>query len=529
MRLARAATGLTIEQLQEGVLSRAAAVQRRVEALAADQRFLPDLFEQAPGFFAVLRGPRHVFTVVNHAYERLVGRSGFAGMEVREVLPDLSDQGFFELLDQVYASGEPFLGNGVPVVFDQGGESVTRYVDFVYQPIRGADGAVEGIFVQGADVTDRQLALAAARESEERLRTIADLVPQFIWSALPDGRLDYFNQRWYDFTGLQPGESDGHDWVRVFHPDDRVQAKARWQHSLETGEPYTIEYRLRGADGEYRWVLGRAVPVLGDDGSIQRWMGTCTDIHELKLVRQALERSEEALRSADHQKDQFLATLAHELRNPLAPIAVAAQLLRQSSDHGIVERAAGIIARQAEHMRHLVEDLVDVSRVTRGLVTIHPEPTPVARIVAAAVEQTAPLAEQRGHRVEVVDSAAGLMVDADSVRLTQVLANLLSNAAKYTPPGGTIRVEIERQDTGVAVRVIDNGIGMDAALLPKVFDLFQQAEVTSERREGGLGIGLALALSMARMHGGTLRAHSDGPGLGSVFELLLPVSVPVPA
>jgi signal transduction histidine kinase len=256
-------------------------------------------------------------------------------------------------------------------------------------------------------------------------------------------------------------------------------------------------------------------------------MGTCTDIHELKLVREALERSEEALRAADSQKDQFLATLAHELRNPLAPISVAAQLLRHSPDPAIVERSAEIIARQAEHMRHLVEDLVDVSRVTRGLATIKLEPMPLARIVAAAVEQTGPLVDQRRHRLEVVDDAPGLVVQADFVRLTQVLANLLSNAAKYTPPGGEIRVEVEREDALALVRVSDNGIGMEASLLPKVFDLFAQAEVTPERREGGLGIGLALALSMARMHGGDLQACSAGPGLGSVFELRLPLCTQV--
>jgi len=504
-------------------LPNAAALHQRLDALSADHRFLTELLQQAPGFIAVLRGRRHVFTLVNESYERLVGRSGLTGLEVREALPDLVDQAFFDLLDRVYASGEPFVGTGVRVDFRRDGDSVTRFVDFVYQPIRAADGIVEGILVQGTDVTDRQLALAAARESEARLRAIADLVPQLIWSTLPDGSHDYFNQRWYDFTGLPRGASDGHEWASAFHPDDRDAARARWQHSLYTGAPYDIEYRLRAADGGYRWVLGRAMPVTDAEGRIQRWMGTCTDIHELKLVREALERSEEALRAADRQKDQFLATLAHELRNPLAPISVAAELLGHSPDRAVVERAAKIIARQAEHMRHLVEDLVDVSRVTRGLATIQLQPVPLARIVAAAVEQTGPLVEQRRHRLEVVDDAPGLVVEADFVRLTQVLSNLLSNAAKYTPPGGEIRVEIQREDADALVRVSDNGVGMDATLLPKVFDLFEQGQVTPERREGGLGIGLALALSMARMHGGSLQASSDGPGRGSVFELRLPI------
>jgi PAS domain S-box-containing protein len=391
VRLSRAMAGPTTAQLQEGVMARAAAVQQRVQALSAEHRFLTDLFEQAPGFVAVMRGPRHVYTLVNDAYERLAARSGFVGLEVREALPDLATQGFFELLDNVYATGEPYLGTGVPVVFGGAGEAVTRFVDFVYQPIRDASGAVEGIFVQGADVTDRHVAL-------------------------------------------------------------------------------------------------------------------------------------DALRAADRQKDQFLATLAHELRNPLSPISVAAELLRRSPDPATVARAAEIIARQAEHMRHLVEDLVDVSRVTRGLVTIDPHPVPLATIVAAAVEQTLPAVDQRGHRLEVDDAAPGLMVDADAVRLTQVVANLLGNAAKYTPPGGEIRVSIAREGGEAVLRVRDNGIGMDATLLPRVFELFAQAEVTPARRVGGLGIGLALALSMARMHGGSLHAESAGLGKGSLFELRLPMS-----
>ena len=389
VRLSRAATGLTIEQLQEGVLSRAAAVQQRVQALSAEHRFLTDLFEQAPGFIAVLRGPRHLFTLANQAYERVVGRSGFVGLEVREALPDLAEQGFFELLDEVYRSGEPYVGSGVPVVFGGPEGGVTRFVDFVYQPIRDASGAVEGIFVQGADVTERHMAL-------------------------------------------------------------------------------------------------------------------------------------DALRAADRQKDQFLATLAHELRNPLAPISMVAELLRRSPDPATVARAAEIVGRQAEHMRHLVEDLVDVSRVTRGLVRIDPRPVAVAEIVAAAVEQTTPTVQQRGHRLDVDDAAPGLEVDADVVRLTQVVANLLSNAAKYTPPGGRIALSIAQEGDEAVLRVRDNGIGMDAELLPRVFELFAQAEVTPARRVGGLGVGLALALSMARMHGGSLQAFSEGLGKGSMFELRLP-------
>lgn len=525
VRRAREATGVTAEQMTEGVLARAAVLQQDNLRLSARQAFLTDLFEQAPGFMAVLRGPEHVFELANAAYEQLVQRTGFIGRPVREALPEVSGQGFFELLDQVRESGRPFVGRSMPLTLYTDGVPRQAFVDFIYQPIQDASGSVEGIFVQGTDVTDRETAFAALREGEARFRTIANLVPQMIWSTQPDGFHDYFNQRWYDFTGMPEGSTDGHAWAGMFHPDDQERTWTLWRHSLATGAPYEIEYRLRDRTGEYRWVLGRALPVRDADGNIVRWMGTCTEIDEIKRMQEMLERSQGALRLADSQKDKFLAMLAHELRNPLAPIATAAQLLKMAPDRvDTVRQAAEIIERQSVHMRTLVEDLVDVSRVTRGLVALQARPVRVADVVRAAMEQTTPLVTRRGHRLDVVDHAPGLALTADPTRLTQILTNLLNNAAKYTPSEGIITVAIEAQDGDAVIRVRDTGIGMDAPLLERVFELFAQAETTPERHEGGLGIGLALARSLAQLHGGNLTASSPGPGCGSTFELRLPLA-----
>ncbi|GAB6196775.1 PAS domain-containing sensor histidine kinase [Lysobacter xanthus] len=526
LRAARDATGLTREQQEGAVLSRAAAVQRDNDRLSARLSFLDDLFDQAPGFMAVLRGPDLVFEIANDAYEALVGRYRFLGRPLREVLPEVVEQGFIQLLERVRETGRPFIGRGMPVVLDDGdGCRVTRFVDFVYQPVRGADGQVDAIFVQGSDVTEREAALAASRESEARFRTIADLVPQMIWSTRADGYHDYYNQRWYDFTGVPAGSTDGEAWAGMFHPDDQPGAWARWRHSLATGEPYAVEYRLRDRDGQYRWVLGRALPVREGDGPITRWMGTCTEIDDLKRVQQRLERTEIALREADRQKDRFLATLAHELRNPLAPIVTAVQLLRMAPDRiDTVRQATEVIDRQSHHMRLLVEDLMDVSRVTSGLAGLQRREVRLGDVVAAAIEQTQPLLQRHSHAFDHVDGVGELVLAADPVRLTQVLTNLLTNAAKYTPAGGTIRLASLVEDQVVVLRLTDNGVGMDAALLDRVFELFAQAETTPERHHGGLGIGLALARSLAQLHGGTLVASSPGPGCGSTFELRLPIA-----
>jgi len=524
VRRAREATGLTAEQMSEGVLSRAAAVQRDNVRLSARQAFLTDLFEQAPGFMAVLRGPDNVFDLANQAYERLIGRSGFIGMPLRDVLPELNDQGFFELLDQVRDTGNPFVGRGMPVKLRPGdGDDRTIFVDFIYQPIRDSHGHVEGIFVQGADVTGREAALSALRESEGRFRTIANLVPQMVWSARANGEVDYCNQRWYDFTGLPEGATRGHEWDVALHPDDRDRAWTLWRRSVATGEPYDIEYRLRFHTGEYRWVLGRALPIRDGAGQIARWMGTCTDIQDQKGVQEMLERSQEALRTADRQKDHFLAMLAHELRNPLAPIATAAQLLKMAPDSvPNVLQASEIIDRQAIHMGNLVEDLMDVSRVTRGLTVLKRRRVRLSAIVEAAIEQTMPLMTKRGHRFSLSDRTVDVELMADPSRLTQILSNLLNNAAKYTPPNGTVALEIESHGSEVVLRVRDNGIGIETALLSRVFELFAQAQTTPQRHEGGLGVGLALARSLTRLHGGTLSAFSAGLREGSTFELRLP-------
>jgi PAS domain S-box-containing protein len=405
-----------------------------------------------------------------------------------------------------------------------------RYVDFIYQPIVDDAGQVEAIFVQGADVTDRETLVAALRESEQRFRTIADMIPQMVWSTLPDGFHDYYNRQWYAFTGVPEGSTDGEGWNGMFHPDDQARAWARWRYSLETGEPYEIEYRLRHRSGEYRWTLGRAQPIRDANGAIVRWMGTCTEIHERKLVQQALERSERALRDADLRKDRFLATLAHELRNPLAPIGTAAQVLQlASNDPRRVREAGGIIDRQVRHLTHLVNDLLDVSRVTSGHAVLDVRQMDLRACVHAAVEQVAPLIERKQQDLRVTLPDAEVAMRGDAPRITQVLANLLVNAAKYTPPQGHIALSIGVEDGMACVEVADDGIGIDADLLSQVFELFAQGEPTPGREEGGLGIGLALVRSLVQLHGGTIEAHSDGPSRGARFRMCLPCDVTVPA
>jgi signal transduction histidine kinase len=243
------------------------------------------------------------------------------------------------------------------------------------------------------------------------------------------------------------------------------------------------------------------------------------------LQRKKTERdkAEEKLRLADQRKDEFLAMLAHELRNPLAPISAAAQLLKiVSHDETRIKQTSDIITRQVDHMTSLINDLLDVSRVTRGLVTLDKEPLDVKRIVSDAVEQAGPLIESRRHRLDLQLPAEPACVLGDHKRLVQVIANLLNNSAKYTPEGGNIVLHLEVQKDQVVLNVMDDGIGMAPELVLRVFDLFTQAERTSDRSQGGLGLGLALVKTLVGLHGGSVHAQSKGPGAGSIFTVRLP-------
>ena len=354
---------------------------------------LMTLFEQAPGILAVLRGPDHVFEITNQSYMQLIGHRGLIGKTAREALPEVADQGFFELLDQVYQSGQPFVGHAVPlrVQREANGPLEERFVDFVYQPIRGPKGDVEGIFVEGSDVTVRK-------------------------------------------------------------------------------------------------------------------------------------RVEDELRAANRQKDQFLAMLAHELRNPLAPITTAAQLLQRGTlDPQRARHASDIIVRQAEHMTDLVNDLLDVSRVTRGLAEIEKEDLDITSVVHGAVEQVRPLLDMKRHELKLELWQQPLHVSGDRTRLVQVVSNILNNAAKYTPSGGKIVLRVRSEGGEAVIAVCDNGQGIDPQVLPYIFDLFTQAERTPDRSQGGLGIGLALVKSLVALHGGRVAAYSEGANRGSEFVIRLPL------
>jgi PAS domain S-box-containing protein len=281
----------------------------------------------------------------------------------------------------------------------------------------------------------------------------------------------------------------------------------------------------RSADGAHTHVETTVSALRDGDGQTTGYLYVIRDITERILADRALAQTTAALQDADRRKDEFLATLAHELRNPLAPIRNALHLMALSPDAKAKESARNIIERQLAQLVHLVDDLMDVSRISQGKVELRIELTDVVAAVQDALETSQPMIHAGKHELRLVLPPPGtLMVEADATRLCQIIANLLNNAAKYTPDGGRIAVTAARQDGFAVITVEDSGVGIPVSLLPRVFDMFAQVDRSMERSQGGLGIGLALVRQLVEMHGGQVEADSKGPGAGSRFTVRLPVS-----
>jgi signal transduction histidine kinase/ActR/RegA family two-component response regulator len=499
-------------EAQQSLAAQSLAAQNRAES----QR-LRSMFQQAPGFMVIFQGPDHVFEFCNAAYLRLVGDRDLVGRSVRDALPEIEGQGFFELLDEVFATGQPFSANDVPLLVQRqaAGPPVRAYVDFVYQPIVDSEGTITGIFVEGFDATERRDAKLALETSQLRLKEGMDAARMVIWDwdiaadkiKFSDNAPMVLGSTWTDANAA---------WASIYRHDLQLHLGTR-DKAIAARTAYKQIVRFaRPDDGEVMWLQIYGNAMCGENGHPFAVRGVAIDVTERQ-------RAEEALREADRRKDEFLAMLAHELRNPLAPIGSAAQVLSISGhDEKRVRQSSQIIARQVDHMTSLINDMLDVSRVTSGLVNLDKQSLDIKQIVAESIEQTRPLIERRRHRLMVDACAEPVFVLGDGKRLVQIVTNLLQNAAKYTPEGGSIAIQVEQRGDEVVISVSDNGIGIDEQLLPHVFELFTQGKRSSDRSQGGLGLGLALVGSLVSLHGGRVVASSEGSGKGAIFTVAIP-------
>ncbi len=391
--------------------------------------------------------------------------------------------------------------------------------DYSLHFIRLADWVNAGLFMfLGVTISwlSEELHRARRNEVERQFHTLADSIAQLVWMARPDGYRFWFNQRWFEYSGATHEQVEGNAWQAFCDPAELPRVLKSWNDAVVKGEPWEDTYPLRRKDGQMRWHLGRAVPVRDERGDITCWFGTSTDIHD-RIT------SEQALKDADVRKNQFLATLAHELRNPLSPVSNALQLWPHVANDPVeMEHLRAVMLRQVQQLIRLIDDLMDMARIARDKIMLRRSPIDMGMVIAGAVETVQPLIDSLDHHLTVVTPDEPVFVHGDASRLTQVYSNILNNAAKYTPRGGVISITLEHECDHAVVRVRDNGSGIPKDQLDLIFDAFRQVDRTLNRSQGGLGIGLTLVKQLVELHGGTVVAHSAGPGHGSEFVVMLP-------
>jgi PAS domain S-box-containing protein len=356
----------------------------------------------------------------------------------------------------------------------------------------------------------------ALRESEARFRNLAEALPQMVFDLDAAGRDGYFNAQWHRYTGRAPADFGAR--MSLVHPEDRARVAARWAQAVREGLAYECEYRFLRHDGQHRWVLARALPVRDAEGRVTRWFGSATDIHVLK-------ETEEALREAGRRRDEFLAMLSHELRNPLAPITSGLYILEHAAAGGDqARRAVDVIARQTAQLSSLVNQLLDATRLSRSRIELSKRRLDLNQVVGRTIEDHRSLFEQAGVRLEFRSAESPVVLEGDATRLGQVVGNLLQNAAKFTSKGGLASVRVGLEGETATIRVRDDGAGIARDMMDQLFQPFMQGQQTLDRTKGGLGLGLALAKGIVELHGGTVAAASAGPGAGAEFVVRLPTA-----
>lgn len=507
--------------------------RRLLEALHSEWERLIEIFERSPAFMAVLRGPDHIFERANDRYYKLVGNRDIIGKTVREALPEIESHDFLEMLDRVYRTNTAIAQSDMRISLRKNGDSALeeQRLEFIYEPLSSDDGSVSGVLVHGIDLTERkraedQLALVTAESERSRrlYETILSNIPDLVYVFDLNCRFTYANQALLKMWAKNADDALGKTCLQLGYPAWHAAKHEREIKTvIATRQPIRDEVPFVGAEGLriYDYIF---VPVFGADGEVEAIAGTTRDVTERKQMEQELQTRAEELAAADRKKDEFIALLAHELRNPLAPVRNGLKIMELAGDdHHTVAHVREMMDRQLAHMVRLIDDLLDVSRMNRNKLHLQKNRVLISEVIANAIETVRPAIENAGHELILSLPSEPILLNADLTRLAQVFSNLLSNSAKYTKARGTIWLTAERHGDEVVVAVRDTGIGIPPAALSKIFEMFSQVPRSLEQSTGGLGIGLALVKALVELHGGTVTVESEWPNKGSTFTVYLPV------
>ena len=496
------------------------------------RRELLELFQQSPGFLGYVRGRELVYELENDAYAQIIGNRDIHGKSMREVLPELAGQGYFELLEGVLDTGKPFVGRGMQAHLQRtpGAPLETVIVDLIFQPIRDASGRVQGVLMQGNDVTAVAREEAARRQVEERFRALVQSMADgyALAQMITDESGKFVNYRFVEVnpaferqTGLaNPIGKTAHEMLPGLDPIwfERYGEVAR------TGVPFRIESHIEGLNRWYDIQANRVgdpeqklVAVVFNDITPRR---AAEAERERALSLESTARAD--AENANRLRDDFLATVSHELRTPLNAMLGWVQMLRVGTlSPEKTKHALATIERNARAQTQLIDDLLDVSRILAGKLRLELEPVDVKLVVEAVCDAVQPAALAKEVQVECA-TQQGLMTLGDAHRLQQIIGNLLSNAIKFTPRRGRVKIVALAVDSVIRIGVTDTGQGIAPDFLPHVFERFRQANASTTRAHGGLGLGLAIARQLVELHGGKISAASEGVGKGATFIVELP-------
>jgi two-component system sensor histidine kinase VicK len=503
----------TTQRVRSEKLVREAKVQ--AENAKAD---LQELLAQAPVGIAKLEGPEHVFTLTNSTYLSMLfdKNPNFLGKSVREAIPEAIDQGFVELLDHVYQTGQPFVGKETPISLrQQDGSEKQLFLTFIYQPVKNINGEVSGILCVVYDVTEQVETRRKIEDSQTQFSTLANSIPQLAWMARADGYIYWYNKNWFDYTGTTIEQMKGWGWESVHDPKELPTVMRKWPQAIQTGEPFVMEFPLKRHDGKFRWFLTRAVPLKDGTGKITGWIGSNTDIDAQKIMISALE-SEKAMR------EQFVSTLTHDLRTPLAAVRFNAQLLsRRSNTPEKLTNLSGRIVDNVDRANQMIENLLDANRIKAGEpLALHMQDTALVSIVTETLDD---LSTVLGDQVvlDCMDAAINGVWNANAVR--RIIDNLCSNAFKYGRHRSPITVSL-RQDSQTAIISVHNlGNPIPSVELEKLFDPFRRASTAGNHETAvrGWGLGLTLVKGFTEAHHGRIEVTSSEEK-GTTFTVILP-------
>lgn len=499
-----------------GAISDVTAEREALAALRQNETHLAAVYQQTGAALAETDGSGR-FVEANQRYCELVGRTRqqLLGLRMQDITHPEDLAWNVPLFEQLMGTGAPFTAEKRYLRPD--GSHVWVAVSVTRMQTAGERTRALAVAL---DITARKEVEARLRDSEARFRTAVDAATDILWTNDATGRMTDVQPKWAAFTGQSFAQYVATGWTAALHPDDVAPTLKAWRVAVATGARFACEHRVRRHDGEYRRFAVRALPVREADGRVREWVGVHTDITDLR-------EAETQLKQADRRKDEFLATLAHELRNPLAPLSNALQILERSDDAPMLATLRPMMSRQVTQLVRLVDDLLEVSRITSGKLKLKRSHVTLRSVIDAAIESARPQIDAQHHRLVVDWQIDDATLDGDPLRLAQVFTNLLNNSAKYSEPGGTLTLRLSALRPGqVRVRLRDTGIGIDPASLPRVFDLFAQIDNGVDKAQGGLGIGLSLAHRLVELHGGSISAHSDGLGRGATFTVDLPALAP---